>query len=197
MQLRLIPALILFLGSYFPLALILLVQDISEASWSRPICRLSEGLGTCDLPGLSNPDKSLTFLVVSTVSIIVFFWVLGRLRGYSSLAVRELKPIPNDLINYVFPYVVSFMGVDLGSEGKVAGFLLFIALMFVITYRSGQILMNPLLLVAGWHLYELDVDIGENRRCVNALCKDEIKAGDKLESCLVQGIYVLKTGARQ
>lgn len=32
MHMRLVPALILFLGSYFPLSLILLIQDIKESS---------------------------------------------------------------------------------------------------------------------------------------------------------------------
>jgi hypothetical protein len=39
MQMRLFPALILFLGSYFPLSLILLIQDIKETSGGAFICK--------------------------------------------------------------------------------------------------------------------------------------------------------------
>lgn len=195
MQMRLFPALILFLGSYFPLSLILLIQDIKESSWKAPLCRLSAEY-SCFLPELTNPGRAVVLLVVCALSLLVFMVLMKRLSGYSSLDVVDSKSVPNDLINYVFPYVVSFMGLDLGIDGKLYGFLLFIVLMFVITYRSGQILMNPLLLVAGWQLYELNIVTEGHRRCVNALSKEQVKAGDHLESCLVQGIYVLHRGEK-
>jgi len=84
----------------------------------------------------------------------------------------------------------------LGADGKFLGFMLFIILMFIITYRSGQILMNPFLLVAGWQLYELNIVTEGHKRCVKALSKDQVKAGDHLESCLVHGIYVLHRGEK-
>jgi len=123
-------------------------------------------------------------------------WLMNRLTGISTLEVTDSKSIPNDLINYVFPYVVSFMGLDLGADGKFFGFLLFIGLMFLITYRSGQILMNPFLLVAGWQLYELNIVTGGHKRCVKALSKEAVRAGDRLKSCLVHGIYVLYRGEK-
>jgi hypothetical protein len=193
MQMRLLPALILFLGSYFPLSLILVIQDIKETSWQAPRCRLIE-FSTCYLPELANPGRALSMLGICAVSLFIFMLLMKNLSGYSSLKVIESKSIPNDLINYVFPYVVSFMGLDLGMEGKFFGFLLFIVLMFVITYRSGQILMNPFLLVAGWQLYELNVMTEGHKRCVRALSKEQIKSGDRLTSCLVHGIYVLYRG---
>ena len=46
----------------------------------------------------------------------------------------DSKSVPNDLINFVFPYVVSFMGARQASTG-VWFHALFIILMFIITYR--------------------------------------------------------------
>lgn len=195
MEMRLFPALILFLGSYFPLSLILLVQDIKESSWSAPLCKITE-LSSCHLPELANPERALSLLGICAVSLVTFMVLIKNLSAYSSLEVIDSKSIPNDLINYVFPYVVSFMGLDLGADGKIFGFLIFIALMFIITYRSGQILMNPFLLVAGWQLYELNILTEGHKRCVKALSKDQVKSGDHLESCLVHGIYVLHRGKK-
>lgn len=193
MQMRLFPALILFLGSYFPLSLILLIQDIKETSWHASLCSVTE-ISSCHLPALANPGKALGLLGVCVISLIIFMCLMKRLSGYSNLEVVDSKSVPNDLINYVFPYVVSFMGLDLGVNGKFFGFLLFIVLMFVITYRSGQILMNPFLLVAGWQLYELNIMTEGHKRCVRALSKEHVKSGDHLTSCLVHGIYVLHRG---
>ena len=135
-------------------------------------------------------------LLICAASLVAFMVMMKRLSAYSSLDVVDSKAVPNDLINYVFPYVVSFMGLDLGADGKFYGFMLFIVLMFIITYRSGQILMNPFLLVAGWQLYELNIVTEGHKRCVKALSKDQIKSGDHLESCLVHGIYVLHRGEK-
>ena len=195
MQMRLFPGLILFLGSYFPLSLILLIQDIKESSWKAPLCRIAE-VSSCHLPELTNPEKAVGLLGICAVSLIIFMVLMKSLSGYSSLEVVDSKSVPNDLINYVFPYVVSFMGLDLSIDGKFFGFLLFIVVMFVITYRSGQILMNPFLLVAGWQLYELNIVTEGHRRCVKALSKEQVKSGDHLESCLVHGIYVLHRGEK-
>ena len=114
MHMRLIPALILFLGSYFPLSLILLIQDIKESSWKAPLCRLSAEY-SCFLPELTNPWRAVSLLVICAVSLVVFMVMMGRLEAHSSLDVVDSKSVPNDLINYVFPYVVSFMGLDLGK----------------------------------------------------------------------------------
>ncbi|MCM5570497.1 hypothetical protein M6I34_08250 [Burkholderiaceae bacterium FT117] len=195
MQLRLLPALILFLGSYFPLSLILLIQDIKETSWQAPLCRITAA-SSCYLPELANPSRALGLLGICAVSLIIFMILMKNLSGYSSLEVVDSKSVPNDLINYVFPYVVSFMGLDLGVDGKFFGFLLFVVLMFAITYRSGQILMNPFLLVAGWQLYELNIVTEGRKRCVRALSREQVKPGDHLESCLVHGIYVLHRGEK-
>ncbi len=190
MKMRLLPALIIFLGSYFPLSLILLIQDIKETTWNAPICLWAQ-ISTCQLPELANPGRAVGIFVICALSLTILMWLMKNLVSFSNLEVLDSKPIPNDLINYVFPYVVSFMGLDLGINGKFFGFVLFIGLMFLITYRSGQILMNPILLVAGWQLYDLNVVIEDNRRSVRALSNVPVCVGDRLRSCLVHGIYVL------
>lgn len=188
MKVKIIPAVFLFLGSYFPLSVILLLQDFSEASWLQPICW---SLQNCTLPSLMNGGRSLGLFIVCLLSLGLFSYVLKSMPADHQLTVRDSKTVPNDLINYVFPYVVSFMGLDLASNGKFYGFLIFLAWMFLITYRSGQILMNPLLLAIGWQLHELNVTTSGNTRSVIALSKTKVNPGDTLQFCVIQGIYVL------
>jgi hypothetical protein len=191
MQIYLIPALLLFLGSYFPLSLILLLQDITPDSWNLPLCYSINVFTECQLPQLANPGRVGTFFVICFLSLIFFLWCLKHFQGLHDIQIEESRTIPNDLINYVFPYVVSFMGLEVGATGKFYGFIVFLVLMFLITYRSGQILMNPLLLVAGWQLYEIRGDIEGHKRNLCALSKGRVSPGDRLRSCTVQGIYVL------
>lgn len=194
MQVRLLPGLALFVGSYFPLGLILLLQDVKEEYWHRTFC-VPMTSTACSLPQLSNPGRTIVFAFVCLVSLIAFLWLLRRLPAKTEMTVVDAKAVPNDLINYVFPYVVSFMGLDVGSSGRFYGLLFFMFWMFLITYRSGQILMNPLLLVAGWQLFELNVTMEGHPRCVKALSRDRIVAGDRLVTCVVQGIHVLHRGS--
>lgn len=77
------------------------------------------------------------------------------MRPSHRIKVAEAKHIPADLINYAMPYIVSFMGLDFSSPSKLIGFAVFFVWIFWITYRSGQIVMNPLLIAFGWKLYEL------------------------------------------
>lgn len=191
MQIKLIPAALLFLGSYFPLAVILAVQDVKAEFWARPLCRAPQFWLQCELPGLANSGLAYTLMAICALSLVFFLWVLRHFRGTTEMTIEECKAIPNDLINYVFPYIVSFMGVELGSTGKVLGFGLFLVWLFLISYRSGQILMNPLLLAVGWQLYEIQADIEGNKRSLRALSRDTVVPRQKLRSCLVQGIYVL------
>lgn len=191
MQINFVAAIFLFLGSYFPLSLILAVQDVKAVSWAQPLCRSIEFWRKCSLPSLENPGMAWTFLGISAFSLVFFLYALRHFGGQHEMEIEESKTIPNDLINYVFPYVVSFMGLDLGSTGKTLGFILFLAWMFLISYRSGQILMNPLLLVAGWQLYEIRADIEGNKRQLRALSRQLVQPKQRLSSCFIQGIYVL------
>lgn len=192
MQIYVLPALALFMGSYFPLAVILFFQDIEKKYFKMEFCSSLNFWNECIFPSLSNPWLSIGFLGVTAIGAIFFFIVVNGIEASNELIVIESKPIPNDLINYVFPYVVSFMGLDYSETGKVIGFFIFLAWMFLISYMSGQILMNPLLLAAKWKLYEVEANVMGKIKTLRALSKEEnIKVGQKLDSCLIQGVYVL------
>jgi hypothetical protein len=188
MKIKLLPAAFLFLGSYFPLSVILLLQDVAEATWKQSFCW---SLQNCELPTFMNGWRSLTLFTLCSMSMMVFMWVLRSLPSDHEVTVKDAKTVPNDLINYVFPYVVSFMGLDLGSDGKFYGFVLFLGWMFLITYRSGQILMNPLLLAMGWQLYELNIVTARHERIRMALSKSAVNPTDTLKCCYIQGMYIL------
>ena len=192
MQFRLLSALIVFLGSYFPLALILALQDVKEESWSAGICW---SLKDCKLPSNDHPYLSSVVVVVTFVCLLVTIRILSRLRCKYPVRVNSSKPVSSELISYSFPYIVSFMGVDYGSAGKIAGLAVFLMWLFLITYRAGFIIMNPILLILGWDLYEAEVDIGNHKRVIKLLSKKSPVPGVYL--CQqVQGNYISK-GERQ
>jgi hypothetical protein len=72
-----------------------------------------------------------------------------------TITVSEATYIPAEMMSYTLPYVVSFMSVSYQEHGKFAGLMIFLAWMFWITHKSGQVLVNPVLAVFGWRLYEI------------------------------------------
>lgn len=192
MQPRLLAALLIFIGSYLPLSLVLLVQDVKPTVWHAPLCRpWSHGVDSCSFSFFSHPAIALSMVGLTFFSLIFSALVLGHIRFRYSLEVLESKPVPNDLINYVFPYVVSFMGLSYGEGQKLAGFFVFLAWLFAITYRSGQIVLNPLLLLFGWQLYEAKVRTSGQERTVRILRQGSLLPG-LVKGELVQDFYFVE-----
>ncbi|WP_312835135.1 hypothetical protein [Comamonas sp.] len=190
MKLKIIPSLFIFIGSYLPLSIILLIQDIDDHSWSSSFCW--KNLSNCVAPSFKNPWLSLPFFAVCTISCILLIkYFLKKNYATDEVYVQSSKPIPNDLINYVFPYIVSFMGMDFSDTKKFFGFIIFFLWLFLITYKSGQILMNPIILLSEWKLYEATVKTKEGSRHVRMLSSQKIADNHHYKSCIVHGVYIL------
>jgi len=155
MHLRNWSALALYVGSYVPLSLILLAQDLDEEVMRSDLCSVRSWRSPqCVLP-LQHPSWSIGAVAISLICLAVTLWTLGQVRGQQRVRVSEAKHVPADLINYVIPYVLSFMGLDYGQSATLLGFAVFFFWIFWITHRSGQIIMNPILVAFGWRLYEI------------------------------------------
>lgn len=177
MQFRLLPALVVFLGSYLPLAVILLAQNINYTILSKGVCWPLER-NVCELP-LRNPLLSVGFLFTTLTCFILTLAILRLVKPAQEIVVIEAKYIPVDLMNYTLPYIVSFMSVDYGDAGKFAGFLVFLGWMFWITLRSGQIVLNPVLIALGWRLHEVRYRFAtaQEAHVTRALTRADLVAG--------------------
>lgn len=192
MQFQLIPGFFIFLGSYLPLAIILAIQDIPTAWWSRPICSVDTfSAGMCAFNPFANIALSLSFLIASTFAVFLAWISLRKLQYPFRVDVKRTKATPNEIINYTFPYVVSFMGITYDEPQKLLGFGVFLMWMFAISYKSGQILMNPLLLILGWRLYEATLIINGVEKDVRVLTQGVFSPG-VASAQTIQDFYIIK-----
>ena len=190
MQFRFLSAFIIFIGSYLPLALILAVQDIPMSWWDNSFCDFSD-IDNCLFNPFNSPYLSIIFIAVTFLSVVVSNLSLKKISFPFNAQVESSKTIPNDIINYVFPYVVSFMGMSYEAPEKLLGFAVFLLWMFAITYKSGQIIMNPLLLMFGWRLYEAKININGQSRDVRILKKGHLTPGNyKVQT--IQDFYIAR-----
>ena len=194
MQFRVLTAIIVFLGSYLPLSLILLAQDFDFNAPSCGFCWPFTS-NACALP-LGNPGFSLGVFAITLVCFIVTVATLHLIKPTQDIEVVEAKYIPTDLMNYTLPYIVSFMSIEYQVTGKFVGFLVFLGWMFWITYRSGQILLNPVLIALGWRLYEMSYrHAGSSDKFITrSLVKGELAPG-AYKQWPVQSIQIIKPGS--
>jgi hypothetical protein len=192
MQYRVIVGLVVFLGSYLPLSLILLAQDFDYTFLGRPFC-WAVWTYSCVLP-FKNPTYAIGIFVVCVASFIVATRSLAVVRPKHEIEIKDAKHVPADLMNYTLPYVVSFMSIDYQEQGKFVGFVIFLGWMFWITYRSGQIALNPLLIVLGWRLYEVTYTYSgsTDAQSSSVLVKGAIEVGKRYRQTAVQEILVIK-----
>jgi hypothetical protein len=83
------------------------------------------------------------------------------------------------------------MGITYGEPQKLLGFGVFLIWMFAITYKSGQILMNPLLLILGWRLYEATLVINGIEKDVRILKQGALHPG-AASAQTIQDFYIIK-----
>lgn len=160
--------------------------------WSLPICGTNETpISECKFIPFSNPIFSLTFLGITLCSLILADLVFRKISYSFDIEITASKSIPNDVINYVFPYVVSFMGISYNEPEKLLGFAVFLLWMFSITYKSGQIIMNPLLLMFGWRLYEATISINGATREVRIMKQGAVVPGIQ-KAQTIQDFYIVR-----
>lgn len=190
MQFRPISGFFIFVGSYLPLAIILAVQDIPAAWWGRPTCGFRNWLiFDCAFIPFTHPILSITFLLLAFFAMLLVYFLFRKIQYPFNVQIISAKSIPNEIINYVFPYVVSFMGISYDQPEKLLGFGVFLLWMFAITYKSGQIMMNPLLLMFGWNLYEAKIKINSIEKDVRILKRGRLDVGSQM-SQKIQEFYI-------
>lgn len=192
MQYRVLVALVVFIGSYLPLSLILLAQDYDFSYLSKPLC-LKFWASTCTLP-FKNPGFAIGIFLACIVCLLVTVLSLAVLQPKQEIVIRDARHVPADLMNYTLPYVVSFMSIDYQEPSKFVGFLIFLGWMFWITYRSGQIVLNPVLIVLGWRLYDTSYNYAGSANFSSSyvLAKGEVAAGKRYRQAPVHDILVIQ-----
>ncbi len=186
-------SLAVFLGSYLPLGVILLVQDVNYRNY-QPDCWEFWRKDCGWLPTLEQPYFSLPIFLVSAFCFLVAIYALVSTNPKNPIEIESAKYIPAELMSYTLPYVVSFMSLDYQQTGKFVGLVVFLLWMFWITHRSGQLLLNPIFIAFGWRLHEISYRFpGSNKTHQGrALSNGSICPNKQYVHALIQDVIVIK-----
>ena len=171
----------------------MLAQDFRYHLLYSPLC-WPPTADVCVLPFRNGIFPVLIF-VTCAVCFVVSIGALSSIKPKTPLDIRDAKHVPAELMSYTLPYVVSFMSIDYHDTGKFVGFIIFLGWMFLITYRSGQLIVNPLLAVLGWRLYEIKYAFpgNSNEYTGRVLSRVSLVPGARYNHSAVQDILIIRT----
>ena len=150
MKLRWGPSIIIFLSSYAPLAILLTIKDFNLESRY-----------------FAHPMFSFGILALAALSVLLLFIVIKSIKGGFHIKIERVGNCSNELINYTIPYIVSFLGINLGSIQDIIAFSVFMSLLCILTIKTQSLFVNPILAILGYGLY--DVQFKENEILKNGI----------------------------
>ena len=191
MKLRVLFSLIIFVGSYFPLSIILLAQDFKYNLIGSALC--NPFAESCSIP-LSNPYYSITIFILCGVCLIIAIANLSLGRQKRLIVVREAEHEPAELINYSLPYVVSFMSIGYDETGKFIGLLVFLGWMFWLSHMSGQTVLNPALIAFGWRFHRISYSFHGSEEIYRgiALSNQPLSPTDVVRYGKMDDVFIIK-----
>lgn len=120
-------------------------------------------------------------------------FIFGKVNQKRSVTLKRAKYVPAELMSYSLPYVVSFMGVRYDDFGQTLAVCLVLFWIFWITHKSGQVILNPVLVAFGWRLYDVEFEFVGNPERHNALAlsKSILGSDEACKHAFVQDVLIL------
>lgn len=163
MKPKLLTAILLFISAYAPLFLILAAKDFDFTITYK----------------FKHTAPIYILLGSSSVSICLLFYTVKSIkRGNMPVKIKSIKSRSVDLINYTIPYIVSFFGFDISKIEDVVSLAIFLSLMLLLTIKSKSVFLNPILLLAGYNLYDLEYEFDGKTNSTIVLSKHDMRQGE-------------------
>ncbi len=126
---------LLFFSAYTPLFIILILKNIDPCNIFFYI--------------------SLGLLVLLNLILILIFRRVAKKINQKKVNIKEMKDKTSDALNYVFPYIIAFIGFEFQTWQDWVMFLLLIFIIFTIYTNSNLIFINPMLNLIGYKIYKI------------------------------------------
>ena len=166
MKLRFLPSLLMFISSYFPLALIFIIKDLDEATFH-----------------LKHPITAAIIVVVVLAACAVVLHAARKIESGVPVKIMKLSNKSGDMFTYTIPYMISFYNFSLGDWKTLLSLFVFMSLMFALSYRTQYVFINPVLALAGYGLYDCQFKDGSREIQGLLVSRYEFQLGD---TCTVE-----------
>ncbi len=102
-------------------------------------------------------------------------------EGADEITISAVKAVRGDMINYTLPFLIGLFAFDYKSWQSILSLIVFLVFMFGFTRKEGIILLNPMFLLMGIRLYEINYKkVGQPNKehSASALCMGVAKRSD-------------------
>lgn len=168
---------LIFLSSYYPLFLILLIRDITEKTNG-----IKFGFDSWDLK-VSLWALALFFL--SSVASLIVGPLMRRLlihqQGGTPIKIQEASQVRGDMLNYTLPFLIGLFAFDYNSVQSILSLLTFLIFIFAFVHKEKISLLNPMFLLMGIRLYNIKYkEVGRTPiHNKNALCLGKVEVSNQ------------------
>lgn len=185
---------ILFFIAYYPLFLIILIQN------SKLIDRIFEH----NFKNFKYIELNDTFLWGIILGLIIFLIITIFLKFQNNTntiqyKVLSIKDISHETLNYILTYLIAFLSLDISSHKMILSIILLLFIIGVIYINSNMLYVNPILQLLGYSIYELTAtrnNTDEECRIIVISKTGNIKKNEYIDISLVnegvKNIYFVK-----
>ena len=164
LRLRPLVSLVLFLSAYSPLMFILLIKDMDFSQ--RFFVR--------------SPTFSGILLLLAVASTAITLFTVKNVAAGLPVTVTKAANKSGDMFGYTIPYMLSFIRIDFGEWQIIASLVLFLAVLFIMAYRTQTVFINPVLAITGYLLIDCTFKRENKEYQVMVITRKPIDVGDKL-----------------
>lgn len=147
--------LLLFLSSYFPLAVIFFV-----------LLRNAKPLVAWSLLALG---------LIGLVGMVLYFLAVRRLNPLR-VQISSISRRDGEAMSYIVTYLLPFLAAPFGDFDQAVGLAVFFGVLAVLYVNSDMIHINPMLNLLGYHIYDVELENGEVR---SLIAKRRIRRGQQ------------------
>lgn len=156
-------SLLLFLSAYAPLLLILVIKDYDPQHFHW-------------LP--QHPVFSAVILLIAVGSCFGILHAVKDIESGLSVEVIKASNKSGEMFGYTIPYMLSFLRIDLGDWQTLLSLFIFLAMLFVVAYRTQTVFVNPVLALAGYMLIDCTFKRGPTETQALVITRVPLKIGE-------------------
>lgn len=164
-SLRLRPwvSLLLFLSAYAPLLLILVIKDYDPNQLNL-------------LP--RHPVLCAVLMLLAVSSCVAVLRAVQDVQSGLTVEIAKASNKSGEMFGYTIPYMLSFLRIDLGDWQTLISLFIFLAMLFVVAYRTQTVFVNPVLALAGYMLIDCTFKRGSSETQALVITRVPLKIGE-------------------
>lgn len=168
-RLNILIKIFLFLTAYYPLFLILFIQN------SKLIDKIFED-GILSIKWIDFNDSLIYGLIIGLVFFILLklFIKFQNKSNTSQFRVIKIKDISHETFNYILTYLIAFLSLKLDDPKEIISILILLFIIGVIYVNSNLLYINPFLQLLNYSIYELTIkkDMSEKSKVIIAILQN-------------------------